>query len=51
MIKQRFYFFVIYHKRLCYYSDVCQNIQWLIEEQVGCWVVQYKLLAQLNQIS
>ena len=29
---------MIYHKRFCYYSDVCQNVQWLIEEKVGCWV-------------
>ena len=38
-VKQGFIFFVIFHKRFCYFSDVCQNVQSLIEEKVGCWEV------------
>ena len=33
------YFIVIFSKRLCYYSVLWQNVQWLIEEKDGCWVV------------
>ena len=31
--------YAIYNKLYCYYSVVRQNAQWLIEEKVGCWVV------------
>ena len=34
----RTFFSVIYHKRFCYYCDVCRHVQWLIEEKDGCWV-------------
>ena len=30
---------MIYHKSFCYYSVVRQNVQSLIEEKDGCWVV------------
>ena len=30
MIKQGHFLFFIYHKVLCYYNVVCQNVLWLI---------------------
>ena len=40
VFKQGRFFYVIYHKRFCYYWDVCQNGQWLIEGMVGFCVGQ-----------
>ena len=34
VIKQVHVLFVIYHKDLCYYNVVCQNVLWIIKVQM-----------------
>ena len=48
--KQGHFFFVIYHKGFCYYNVVCQNILWLIKEQMYILKLQPRFESRLAEV-
>ena len=51
VIKQGHFFFVIYHKGFCFFKHVvCQNVLWLIKEEMDILQHRPRLKTRLAEI-